>query len=78
MQPGMCGFTSSADAAPSCAASGLEPLMPEIRHLAEKLAKLVAIHLNVYGALYAQPGFVLDAADAAPLDAPPPARAELP
>ncbi|CCM03545.1 uncharacterized protein FIBRA_05679 [Fibroporia radiculosa] len=42
------------------AASGLEPLMPEIRHLAERLAKLASIHLNVYGALYAQPGFVAD------------------
>lgn len=41
------------------AASGLEPLMPEINHLAEKLSKLVSIHMDVYGALYAQPGFVL-------------------
>ena len=39
-------------------AAGLEPLMPEIRHPAEKLRKLVGIHLNVYGALYAQPGFL--------------------
>ncbi|OBZ71625.1 Protein SOK1 [Grifola frondosa] len=38
--------------------SGLEPLMPEIRHLAERLVKVATIHLNVYGALYAQPGFV--------------------
>lgn len=47
-----------AGAAQDGSASGLEPLMPEIRHLAEKLKKLVAIHLNVYGALYAQPGFL--------------------
>ncbi|KAF7797410.1 hypothetical protein EIP86_008605 [Pleurotus ostreatoroseus] len=40
------------------APTGLEPLMPEIRHLAEKLRKLVGIHLDVYGALYAQPGFL--------------------
>ncbi|KAI0345793.1 Tcp11-domain-containing protein [Trametopsis cervina] len=37
---------------------GLEPLLPEIRHLADRLGKLVGIHLNVYGALYAQPGFL--------------------
>lgn len=40
------------------ATSGLEPLMPEITHLAERLTKLVGIHMNVYGALYTQPGFV--------------------
>ncbi len=40
------------------ASLGLEPLLPEIRHLADRLGKLVSIHLNVYGALYAQPGFV--------------------
>ncbi|KAH9942880.1 Tcp11-domain-containing protein [Amylocystis lapponica] len=40
--------------------NGLEPLMPEIRHLAERLAKVASIHLNVYGALYAQPGFLAD------------------
>ena len=44
------------------AASGLEPLMPEIRHLAQKLSKLVSIHLNVYGTLYTQPGFIRDEA----------------
>ncbi len=38
--------------------SGLEPLMPEIRHLAERAAKLVSIHTNVYGALYAHPAFL--------------------
>jgi len=38
--------------------SGLEPLMPEIQHLGERIAKLAGIHLNVYGALYAQPGFL--------------------
>ncbi|KAI0917155.1 hypothetical protein AcV5_007703 [Taiwanofungus camphoratus] len=40
--------------------NGLEPLMPEINHLAERLAKLASIHLDVYGALYAQPGFLVD------------------
>ncbi|PIL22542.1 hypothetical protein GSI_15231 [Ganoderma sinense ZZ0214-1] len=44
--------------------SGLEPLMPEIRHLAERAAKLVSIHTNVYGALYAHPAFLgLDEAE---------------
>ncbi|KAH9922792.1 Tcp11-domain-containing protein [Epithele typhae] len=38
--------------------NGLEPLMPELRHLAERTAKLVQIHVNVYGALYAHPGFL--------------------
>ncbi|THH31461.1 hypothetical protein EUX98_g2713 [Antrodiella citrinella] len=42
----------------SASTSGLEPLMPEITHLAERLVKLVGIHTNVYGALYMQPGFV--------------------
>ncbi|EKM51529.1 uncharacterized protein PHACADRAFT_186985 [Phanerochaete carnosa HHB-10118-sp] len=41
-------------------ASGLEPLLPEVRHLAQKLSKLVSIHLNVYGTLYTQSGFVQD------------------
>ena len=40
------------------AASGLEPLMPEINRLAERLSKLVSIHMNVYGVLYAQPEFL--------------------
>jgi hypothetical protein len=46
--------------------SGLEPLTAEIRLLAEKLSKLVTIHLNVYGGLYMQPGFVLDHASPLP------------
>ena len=50
------------------AASGLEPLLPEIRHLAEKLSKLVSIHLNVYGTLYTQPGFLVDRAPSAPAE----------
>ena len=32
--------------------------MPEIRHLAERAAKLVQIHTNVYGGLYANPAFL--------------------
>lgn len=38
--------------------SGLEPLMPELRNLGERIAKLTGIHLNVYGSLYAQPAFL--------------------
>ncbi|EKM60401.1 uncharacterized protein PHACADRAFT_132934 [Phanerochaete carnosa HHB-10118-sp] len=41
-------------------ASGLEPLLPEVQHLARRLSKLVSIHLNVYGTLYTQSGFVRD------------------
>lgn len=53
------GAGVGAGAAPGgTATSGLEPLMPEIQHLAERLSKLVAIHMDVYGALYAQPGFL--------------------
>ncbi|KZT73798.1 Tcp11-domain-containing protein [Daedalea quercina L-15889] len=46
--------------------SGLEPLMPEIQHLGERIAKLAGIHLNVYAALYAQPGFLDDPVGASP------------
>ncbi|KAI0699079.1 T-complex protein 11-domain-containing protein [Cytidiella melzeri] len=50
---------SSVPASPAAPSGlGLEPLLPEIRHLADRLGKLVSIHLNVYGALYAQPGFL--------------------
>ncbi|RDX53333.1 Tcp11-domain-containing protein [Lentinus brumalis] len=48
--------TENTNAAPT--SSGLEPLMPEIRHLAERAAKLVTIHGNVYGAMYALPSFL--------------------
>lgn len=41
-------------------ATGLEPLMAEIRHIAERLVKLINIHMNVYGILYTQPGFIMD------------------
>ena len=43
---------------PPSTSNGLEPLMPEIRHLAERAAKLVQIHTNVYGGLYANPSFL--------------------
>ncbi|TBU62315.1 T-complex protein 11-domain-containing protein [Dichomitus squalens] len=58
--------------------SGLEPLMPEIRHLAERAAKLVSIHTNVYGSLYAHPAFLgLDASESESEPCPSPAPALL-
>ncbi|KAB5595956.1 Protein SOK1 [Ceratobasidium theobromae] len=44
-------------AAPAVAA-GLEPLMPEIRHLADRIAKLVGFHGRVYRGLYEADGFL--------------------
>ncbi|KAI8978674.1 T-complex protein 11-domain-containing protein [Trametes punicea] len=38
--------------------SGLEPLAAEIRHLSQRAAKLVEIHVSVYGELYAHPAFL--------------------
>ncbi|EIN12618.1 Tcp11-domain-containing protein [Punctularia strigosozonata HHB-11173 SS5] len=46
---------------PAATMSGLEPLTSEIKHLGERIAKLATIHLNVYGPLYEQNGF-MDAA----------------
>ena len=40
--------------------NGLEPLMPEIQHLGERIAKLVAFHSRVYHLVYEAPGFMLD------------------
>ncbi|KAG8735296.1 hypothetical protein FRC12_018147 [Ceratobasidium sp. 428] len=39
-------------------AAGLEPLMPEIRHLGERIAKLVSFHGRVYRGLYEADGFL--------------------
>ncbi|KAI0785270.1 T-complex protein 11-domain-containing protein [Abortiporus biennis] len=55
--PNEPGHSSTTESESSGVTSGLEPLMPEIHHLSERLAKLVSIHMNVYGALYAQPAF---------------------
>jgi len=38
--------------------TGLEPLMPEILHLGERIARLVVFHGKVYGKLYEVEGFV--------------------
>ncbi|CAE7216440.1 unnamed protein product [Rhizoctonia solani] len=39
-------------------AAGLEPLMPEVRHLGERIAKLVSFHGRVYRGLYEAEGFL--------------------
>ncbi|CAE6445366.1 unnamed protein product [Rhizoctonia solani] len=39
-------------------AAGLEPLMPEIRHLGERVGKLVSFHGRVYRGLYEAEGFL--------------------
>lgn len=49
--------TEEERAAPAVAA-GLEPLMPEIRHLGERIAKLVSFHGRVYRGLYEAEGFL--------------------
>ena len=38
--------------------TGLEPLMPEIKHLGERAGKLAAFHSNVYSVLYESDGFL--------------------
>ncbi|KAH9854687.1 T-complex protein 11-domain-containing protein [Lenzites betulinus] len=42
----------------SQASSGLEPLGAEIKHISQRAAKMVEIHMNVYGELYAHPAFL--------------------
>ncbi|KAF8513765.1 T-complex protein 11-domain-containing protein [Gautieria morchelliformis] len=43
--------------------AGLEPLMPEIRHLAQRLAKLVLVNMRVYcWSLYEADGFLVEKA----------------
>lgn len=44
-------------------AAGLEPLMPEIRHLAQRIAKLVLVNMQVYWSLYETEGFLIDEDD---------------
>ncbi|KAI0335910.1 Tcp11-domain-containing protein [Cubamyces sp. BRFM 1775] len=38
--------------------SGLEPLGAEVKHISQRVAKLVEIHVSVYGELYAHPAFL--------------------
>lgn len=42
--------------------AGLEPLMPEIRHLAQRLGKLVLVNMRVYWCLYEGRGFLVEKA----------------
>ncbi|KAI0372151.1 hypothetical protein BV20DRAFT_100118 [Pilatotrama ljubarskyi] len=61
---------------PQPTSSGLEPLGAEVKHLSQRAAKLVEIHMNVYGELYAHPAF-LDK-DVLPNEAPSSASAHEP
>lgn len=56
-RPNPASSRPSASTAPAVAA-GLEPLMPEIRHLGERIAKLVSFHGRVYRGLYEAEGFL--------------------
>lgn len=42
----------------SSASAGLEPLMREIRHLADKAERIASAHVNVYGPIYERSGFL--------------------
>jgi T-complex protein 11 len=39
---------------------GMEPLTAELKQMAERIAKLAKIHIDVYGAVYEQEGFLMD------------------
>ncbi|GJJ15649.1 hypothetical protein Clacol_009927 [Clathrus columnatus] len=43
---------------PAAVSAGLEPLMPEIKHLANRIAKLTYINLKIFWSLYTAPGFL--------------------
>lgn len=50
----------SATSIPSTiAGTGLEPLMPEIHAMADRISKLVSLHSHVYRHVYDAPGFIL-------------------
>ncbi|KAG8966146.1 hypothetical protein FRC03_012471 [Tulasnella sp. 419] len=53
--------TASSTSTPTKGGTGLEPLMPEIIHLGERIARLVKYHARVYRRLYEVEGFVLGA-----------------
>ncbi|KAG8887291.1 hypothetical protein FRB98_000277 [Tulasnella sp. 332] len=50
--------TAAASILKKNAGSGLEPLMPEILHLGERIARLVLFHSRVYKRLYEVDGFI--------------------
>ncbi|KDQ09864.1 hypothetical protein BOTBODRAFT_178606 [Botryobasidium botryosum FD-172 SS1] len=53
------GSNDGGSSSPSSAAgTGLEPLMPEIQHLGERMTKLVQFHSRVYRGLYEADGFL--------------------
>lgn len=43
---------------PAAVSAGLEPLMPEIKHLASRIAKLTYINMKTFWSLYTAPGFL--------------------
>jgi hypothetical protein len=59
MDGSVSGAQAHSDAgAQAATAAGLDPLAKEIRHLADKVGRLAAVHLNVYGRGYEQDGFL--------------------
>lgn len=48
---------------PENVALGLETLMPEVRHLAQRVAKLSLMNMKVYWSLYEADGFLKDPPD---------------
>ncbi|KAI0670793.1 T-complex protein 11-domain-containing protein [Trametes maxima] len=57
--PPLAPLVASAAPKETCTtSSGLEPLGAEVKHISQRAAKLVEIHMNVYGELYAHPAFL--------------------
>lgn len=57
-QPSIVIPSSNPPTQKKSAGTGLEPLMPEIQHLGERIARLVIFHSKVYGKLYEVDGFI--------------------
>ncbi|KAG8944529.1 hypothetical protein FRC04_001751 [Tulasnella sp. 424] len=57
-QPSIVIPSSNPSTPKKSAGTGLEPLMPEIQHLGERIARLVIFHSKVYGKLYEVDGFI--------------------
>ena len=60
--PGSVGMKAAFIPESGGGTAGLEPLMPEIRHLAQRLAKLVLVNMQVYWSLYEADGFLVERA----------------
>ncbi|OSD07230.1 Tcp11-domain-containing protein [Trametes coccinea BRFM310] len=56
--PSFPSSTVPAATGQNATSSGLEPLAAEVKHLSQRAAKLVEIHVSVYGELYAHPAFL--------------------